>query len=94
MTGGYRPWSKFNRYAWSVLNRYGHCESGRTAARASLAATGKTHKGKDSLGRPFKADAAAVREWRGAGEARKSIAETARHFELSEATVKRYCAGV
>lgn len=24
MTGGYRPWSKFNRYTWSVLNRYGH----------------------------------------------------------------------
>jgi len=23
MTGGYRPWSKFNRYTWSVLNRYG-----------------------------------------------------------------------
>jgi len=24
MTRGYRPWSKFNRYTWSVLNRYGH----------------------------------------------------------------------
>ena len=23
MTCGYRPWSKFNRYTWSVLNRYG-----------------------------------------------------------------------
>ena len=26
MTGGYRPWSKFSRYTWSVLNRYGHFE--------------------------------------------------------------------
>ena len=26
MTRGYRPWSKFNRYTWSVLNRYGQSE--------------------------------------------------------------------
>lgn len=26
MTGGYRPWSKFNRYTWSVLNRYGQVD--------------------------------------------------------------------
>lgn len=65
-------------------------EAGRQAARASLQATGKTHRGKDSLGRPFAADAAAVRDWRKASGA--SISETARKFGLSAATVKRYCA--
>lgn len=64
--------------------------AGRQAARASLKATGKTHRGKESLGRPFAADAAAVSEWRKANSA--SIAETARQFALSPATVKRYCA--
>jgi putative DNA-invertase from lambdoid prophage Rac len=60
------------------------------AARASLEATGKTHRGKDSLGRPKAADAAAVAAWR--RERGASIKFTARHFGLSEATVKRYCA--
>ncbi|HVK94674.1 MAG TPA: recombinase family protein, partial [Noviherbaspirillum sp.] len=32
-------------------------QAGREAAKASLAATGKTHRGKTSLGRPVKADA-------------------------------------
>lgn len=64
--------------------------AGRKAARASLEATGRTHRGKESLGRPFAADAAAVREWRKANSA--SIAQTARQFSLSSATVKRYCA--
>jgi putative DNA-invertase from lambdoid prophage Rac len=67
-------------------------EAGRAAARASLAATGKTHRGKDSLGRPKAADAAAVADWR--RENGTSIKVTARHFGLSEATVKRYCAEV
>lgn len=64
--------------------------AGREVARASLAATGKTHKGKDSLGRPVKADAEAVRGWRMANSA--SIRQTAAHFNLSDSTVKRYCA--
>lgn len=64
------------------------CEAGRETARQALAATGKTHKGKTSLGRPAKADAETVREWRRANG--KSIAETAAHFALSPATVKRY----
>lgn len=63
-------------------------ESGRAAARASLAATGLTHRGKTSLGRPWAADAAAVVAWRKANGA--SIKDTAKHFELSLATVKRY----
>jgi putative DNA-invertase from lambdoid prophage Rac len=65
-------------------------EAGRKAARASLEATGKTHRGKDSLGRPKAADAAAVAAWRQENGA--SIKGTAQHFRLSEATVKRYCA--
>ena len=64
------------------------CEAGRAAARASLAATGKTHKGKLSLGRPVAADAAAVADWRRTSGA--SISETARHWGISESTAKRY----
>lgn len=64
--------------------------AGRDAARASLQATGRTHKGKESLGRPFAADRDTVRDWRKSQGA--SIKETAVHFGLSPATVKRYCA--
>lgn len=66
------------------------CEAGRQAARASLAATGKTHRGKASLGRPHATDSAKVVDWRRANGA--SIAMTAKEFGLSQATVKRYCA--
>lgn len=65
-------------------------EAGRMAARASLEATGRTHRGKESLGRPKAQDGAAVVAWRKANGA--SIKGTAQHFLLSEATVKRYCA--
>lgn len=64
--------------------------NGREAARAALAATGKTHRGKDSLGRPVKADASAIRAWR--TEHNATIRDTAQHFNLSDSTVKRYCA--
>jgi putative DNA-invertase from lambdoid prophage Rac len=63
--------------------------AGRAAARAALQATGKTHRGKVSLGRPAAADAEAVRTWRSTMKA--SISDTARHFGISSATVKRYC---
>ncbi|WP_313039328.1 recombinase family protein [Sphingobium yanoikuyae] len=66
------------------------CDAGREAARASLAATGRTHRGKASLGRPFAADAAHVAQWR--KENKASISKTAAQFGLSDATVKRYCA--
>lgn len=66
------------------------CEAGREAARAALEATGKTHRGKASLGRPAKVDAEAVKTWRSANSA--SIAATAEHFGVSVATVKRACA--
>lgn len=64
--------------------------AGRDTARAALAATGKTHRGKSSLGRPSAADPAVVRAWRQENGA--SINATAAHFNLSAATVKRYCA--
>lgn len=65
-------------------------ESGRAAARSSLAATGKTHRGKASLGRPTAGDATEVAAYRKRTGA--SIAATATKFSLSQATVKRYCA--
>jgi putative DNA-invertase from lambdoid prophage Rac len=66
------------------------CDAGRVAARASIEATGRTHRGKESLGRPKAADGSAVAGWR--RENRASIKDTAEHFSLSAATVKRYCA--
>lgn len=65
------------------------CDGGRIAARASLAATGKTHRGKLSLGRPVAANAAEVRNWRKKNNA--SIRQTAAEFCIGASTVKRYC---
>lgn len=66
------------------------CDSGREAAKASLATTGRTHKGKVSLGRPKAADANTVATWRRENGA--TIAATMAHFGISRATVARYCA--
>lgn len=66
------------------------CESGRQAARVALQATGRTHKGKVSLGRPAAADAAEVKAWR-AANGPASIRETMERFGISKATVARYC---
>ena len=63
--------------------------TGRHVARESLLRTGLTHRGKESLGRPVKADAGEVARWRRDGGA--SLAKTAAHWDLSLATVKRYC---
>lgn len=65
-------------------------DAGRDAARASLAATGLTHKGKHGLGRPVEHDAEAIAAWRAAHGA--SIHTTAKHFNVSDSTVKRACA--
>lgn len=62
---------------------------GRDTARKSLAATGLTHRGKATLGRHKDGDPAEVKAWRAANSA--SIAATATHFDLSPATIKRYC---
>jgi putative DNA-invertase from lambdoid prophage Rac len=64
--------------------------AGRVTAREHLVRTGKTHKGKASMGRPFEKDPVTVALWR--KESKASIAETAEHFGLSRSTVKRYCA--
>jgi putative DNA-invertase from lambdoid prophage Rac len=65
------------------------CDAGRSAAKAALIATGRTHRGKASMGRPKAADPVAVARWR--REKKASIAATATEFGLSAATVKRYC---
>ena len=63
--------------------------AGRHVARESLLRTGLTRRGKESLGRPVKADAGEVARWRREGGA--SLARTAAHWSLSLATVKRHC---
>ena len=65
--------------------------AGRETAKRLLAEIGVTQNGKTSLGRPPVADAAAVRQWRQENSA--SIAQTAGHFGISTASVKRYCSG-
>lgn len=64
--------------------------AGRLKAQEALKETGRTHRGKTSMGRPKQADPAAVSAWRKASAA--SISATAKHWGLSEPTVKRYCA--
>lgn len=66
------------------------CDAGRAAARTALEATGRTHRGKASLGRPKAAEGAEVASWRKANSA--SIAQTAAQFGISPTSVKRYCA--
>lgn len=65
-------------------------QAGRQTAREALERTGRTHKGKTSLGRPKEQDPKEVNAWRAAHKA--SIAETAQHFGLSVSSVKRYAA--
>lgn len=63
------------------------CDAGRAAAKASLAERGTTHRGKKSLGRQPIVNHKEVAQWR--IDNRASIADTARHFEVSSSTVKR-----
>ena len=62
-------------------------QGGRKLARETLQTTGKTHRGKESMGRPFAHQPAEVVAWRAANQA--SISQTAEHFGISIATVKR-----
>ena len=62
-------------------------EAGRKVARQALEATGKTHRGKESLGRPRSVEPESVKAWRSANQA--SLSQTAEHFGVSLATVKR-----
>jgi putative DNA-invertase from lambdoid prophage Rac len=65
------------------------CNAGRDAARTAIAATGMTHKGKHGLGRKPLNVGPEIAAWRKANGA--SIAQTAEHFKVSPASVKRYC---
>lgn len=65
------------------------CETGRAAAREALHRTGRTHRGKPSLGRPKAANPQVVRDWRRDNGA--TIRQTMEQFGLSKATVSRYC---
>lgn len=61
-------------------------DAGRELAKQTLAATGKTHRGKASLGRPVQHDpqSIAARSWE-----LGSITKTANELGVSEATVSR-----
>ena len=62
--------------------------AGRLTAQESLERTGKTHKGKVSMGRPFGGDPEEVRSWK--LENKASLSQTAKQFDLSLSTIKRY----
>jgi putative DNA-invertase from lambdoid prophage Rac len=68
--------------------------AGRALARDAMLATGKTHRGKPTLGRPLgrvrhrTIVPEQVNAWKAANGA--SISKTAEHWGISEATVKRY----
>lgn len=66
------------------------CAAGRDVARKALAATQRTHRGKMSLGRSKIHNPKVVATWRRENDA--SISQTARQFQISLPTVKRYCA--
>jgi len=61
-------------------------DDGRARAKQSLAATGKTHRGKASLGRPVQHDSATIAAW---SWENGSITKAAEHFGVSDATVSR-----
>lgn len=62
-------------------------QAGRKLANETLEKTGKTHRGKETMGRPFAHQPAEIVAWRTANKA--SISQTAEHFGISLATVKR-----
>lgn len=51
---------------------------------------GEPQKAREGIGRPMAADREQVKAWRASNNA--SLSATASHFEISLATVKRYCA--
>lgn len=64
--------------------------AGRKIAKETFAKTGKTHKGKTSLGRPATIPHREVTQWRKTNKA--SLSATASHFGISVASVKRCAA--
>ena len=65
------------------------CAAGRDVGRKALASTGRTHRGKLSLGRSKLHNPKDVAAWRLENGA--SISQTAAQFQISIPTVKRYC---
>ena len=63
--------------------------AGRELAKVTHAATGRTHKGKATLGRPATIDDNAVKAWKETNKA--TVSATAKHFQISESSVKRAC---
>jgi putative DNA-invertase from lambdoid prophage Rac len=63
--------------------------AGRKVAKEAFERTGRTHKGKLSLGRPLKVDPNLIAKYRSSNQA--SISATATYFGVSTATVKRAC---
>lgn len=61
--------------------------AGRKVAKETFLRTGKTHKGKTSLGRPKTINCEVVMKWKESNKA--SIAGTASHFGCSTASIKR-----
>lgn len=68
------------------------CQNGRALAKEMLDRTGQTHRGKTKLGRAPKLSAKNVKDWRDMHGA--SILDTSKHFDISTATVKRYCKSI
>ena len=62
--------------------------AGRVTAKESIAKTGKTQHGKTSMGRPHAVNPTEVLEWKMVQKS--SINQTAQHWGLGTATVKRY----
>jgi len=71
-------------------NRSMHRTAAGRAAAQSPAATARTPKGKESLGRTKRASASEVSAWK--KENKATVAETAKHFNLPPTIAKRYCA--
>jgi putative DNA-invertase from lambdoid prophage Rac len=63
--------------------------AGRVTAQEHLKLYGLTHKGKRSMGRPLEGKPDEVRSWKLVNTA--SLSQTAKQFNLSLSTVKRYC---
>ena len=63
--------------------------AGRVTAQEHLKLYGLTHKGKHSMGRPLEGKPDEVRSWKLANMA--SLSQTAKQFNLSLSTIKRYC---
>lgn len=63
------------------------CDAGREVARKTLKETGKTHKGKESLGRLMAGNPSEVKTLKAEG---KTLAQIMEQTKLSKATVCRY----